>query len=116
VEKHGYIYARIGDIKFIFNPLVWPHLPVSSLFCVIDTRNNNCFDPLIGGFHAPLSDGPAFETIYPKYVVSLKEPCIYDMLNAYILLDGFYMNSTSQIIKLKCMVIVCFSNYTFPTL
>jgi hypothetical protein len=111
-KKEGYLYVHFGAIKFGLNPLVQPYLPVSSLCCVIDICHNQFFDALIGGFQAPLSDGPAFATVYPKYVVSLDDPYIYDLLKAYILPVGFDMTSRSCILQLKCMVVVRFSNDT----
>ena len=85
-------------------------------FSLVDTRHVEFWDSLIGGFLAPLHTGPAFETIFPKYSVSLEDPYIYDLLKAYILPQGFNMAIGSHIIQLKAFVCICFGNDTLPSL
>ena len=75
-----------------------PYLPISSLCVAIDTRHTDFSNAIIGGFTAPLHNGPAFGTIFPKYSVSLDDPHIYDLLEAYILPRGFWMMTGSRII------------------
>ena len=96
--------------------LVRPYLRVSSLCVPIDTRDHTFADAIIGGFNAPLHDGPPFGTIYPKYSVSLEDPYIYDLLKAYILPKGFNMDTGSKIIQLKGAVVARFGNDTLPPL
>ena len=83
-NKRGYRYAHLGAVKFGLGPLVRPYFLVSSLCAVIDTRHVKFRDRLIGGFLAPLYTGPSFETIFPKYFLSLEDPYIYDLLKSYI--------------------------------
>ena len=89
--KYGFKYAHLGAIKLGLGPLVHPYLPVSSLCVAVDTQHRNFADAIIGGFTAPLHDGPAFGTVFPKYSVNLDDPHIYDLLKAYILPQGFHM-------------------------
>lgn len=91
-------------IKFGLGALAIPYLPVSSLCYVIDTCHKQLRDALVGGFQAPLHDGPAFVTIYPKYYVASNDPYTYDLLKAYILPIGFDMYVNSHIIQLNCMI------------
>ena len=114
--KAGYKYAHLGAIKLGLGPLVKPYLSVSSLCVAVDTRHRNFSDAIIGGFTTPLHEGPAFDTIFPKYSVSLDDPHIYNLLKAYILLQGFQMMSGSKIIQLKSVVYVRFGNDTLPPL
>ena len=69
--KEGFKYAHLCTIKLGLRPLVHPYLPISSLCVVIDTRHRNFADAIIGGFTAPLHDGPAFGTVFPKYSVNV---------------------------------------------
>ena len=96
--KAGFKYAHLGAIKLGLGPLVRPYLLISSLCIAVDTRHRNFFDAIIRGFTAPLHDGPAFGTVFPKYSVRLDEPHIYDLLKAYILPQGFHMMQGSKII------------------
>ena len=84
-KAQGFKYVHLGAIKLGSRSLVRPYLPVSSLCVAIDTRHRNFANAIIGGFTAPLHDGPAFDTIYPKSSVSLEDPYIYDLLKEYIL-------------------------------
>ena len=70
-KKQGYKYAHLGAIKLGLGPFVRPYLPVSSLCGAVDTRHTQFVDAIIDGFIAPLHDGPAFGTIFPKYSVSI---------------------------------------------
>ena len=65
---------------------------------------------LIGGFLAHLHIGPTFETIFPKYFVSLEDPYIYDLLKVYIPPPRFQMDTCSHIIQLKAFVCIRFGN------
>ena len=87
--KVGFKYGNLGAIKLGLGPLVRPYLPISSLCVAIDTRHTDFAHAIIGGFTAPLHNGPAYGTIFPKYSVSLEDPHIYDLLKAYILPQGF---------------------------
>ena len=89
---------------------------MSSLCVVVDTCHVEFRDSLIGGFLAPLHTGPTFETIFPKYSVSLEDPCIYDLLKSYIMPQGFNMDTGSHIIQLKAFVCIHFVNDTLPSL
>ena len=82
----------------------------------MDTRHNDFAHAIIGGFTAPLHQGPAYGTIFPNYSVSLDDPYIYDLLKAYVLPQGFSMQSGSRIIQLKSFVCVRFGNDTLPPL
>ena len=82
---------HLGAIKLGLGPLVCPYLPVSSLCVVVDTRHKNFADAIIGGFTAPLHDGPAYGTVFLKYSISLEDPHIYDLLKAYIQPQAFQM-------------------------
>ena len=82
---------HLGAIKLGLGSLVRPYLPVSSLCVAVDTRHRNFVDAIIGGFTAPLHDGLAYGTVFPKYSVSLEDPHIYDLLKAYIQPQGFQM-------------------------
>ena len=115
-KSQGFKYVHLGAIKLGWGPLVRPYLPFSSLCVAIDTRRHNFADTIIGGFTAPLHDGPAFGTIYPKYSVSLEDPYIYDLLKAYILPKGFNMDTRSKIIQLKGAIVARFGNDTLPQL
>ena len=84
-RSQGYKYGHLGAIQLGINPLVCPFLPISSLCVAIDTRHTDFAHAIVGGFTAPLHNGPAFGTIFPKYSVSLDDPHIYDLLKAYIL-------------------------------
>ena len=116
VKAQGFKYVHLGAIKLGLGPLVRPYLPVSSLCVAIDTRHRNFSDVIIGGFTTPLHDGPAFGTIYPKYFVSLEDPYIYDLLKTYILPKVFDMDTGSNIIQLKGVVVARFGNDTLPPL
>ena len=116
MKAQGFKYVHLGAIKLGLGPLVRPYLPISSLCVAIDTRHRTFADAIIGGFTAPLHDGPAFGTIYPKYSVSLEDPYIYDLLKAYILPKGFNMDTGSKIIQLKGAVVARFGNDTLPPL
>ena len=86
---------------------------MSYLCAVVDTRHVEFWDNLIGGFLAPLHIAPTFETISYKYSVSLEDPYIYDLLKAYILPQGFNMDTGSHIIQLKSFVCIHFRNDTY---
>ena len=116
VKAQGFKYVHLGAIKLGLGPLVRPYLPVSFLCVSIDTRHRTFADAIIDGFTAPLHDGPAFGTIYPKYSVSLEDPYIYDLLKAYIMPKGFNMDTGSKIIQLKGAVVARFGNDTLPPL
>ena len=88
---------------------------VSFLCCVLDTHHLDFVNALIGGFEGPLHNGP-FGTIFPKYFVSLDDPYIYDLLKAYIRPLGFKMDTSSKIIQLKSLVVICFGNDSLPPL
>ena len=115
-KAQGLKYLHPWAIKLGLGLLVRPYLPVSSLCVSIDTRHQTFFDAIIGGFTAPLHDGPAFGTIYPKYFVSLEDPYIYDLLKSYILPKGFNMDTGSKIIQLKGAFVAIFGNDTLPPL
>ena len=111
-KKRGYHYAHLDALKFGLRPLVRPYSPASSLCVVIDTWHVEFQDGLIGGFLAPLHTAPAFETIFPQYLVSLEDHYIYDLLKAYILPQGFNMDIGSHIIWLKVYLCIRFGNDT----
>ena len=115
-RKQGYKYVHLGAIRLGLNPLVRPFLNVSSLCVAVDTCHKHFANAIIGGFAAPLHDGPAFGIIYPKFSVSLFDPHIYELLKAYVLPQGFSMMDGSHIIQLKAVVIVHFENDTLPPL
>jgi len=83
---------------------------------VIDTRHNQSVNAIIGGFPSPLHDDPAFGTVYPKYFVSLDDPYIYDLRQAYIHPQAFDMKHLSKIIQLKTLTVVRFGNDSMPPL
>ena len=89
---------------------------VSSLCPVLDTYHLDFHDALIGVFECPLHNGPFFDTIFPKYFVSLDDPYIYDLLKAYIHPLGFKMDTGSKIIQLKSLVVIRFGNDSLPPL
>ena len=115
-KAQGFKYVHLGAIKLGLGTLVCPYLLVSSLCVAIDTRHHNFVDAIIGDFIAPLHDGLAFGTIYPKYFVSLEDLYIYDLLKAYILPKGFNMDTGLKIIQLKGVVVDRFGNDTLPPL
>jgi hypothetical protein len=115
-KRQGYSYAYIGAIKFGLNPLVRPYFLVSSLVCVVDIRHNKFSNALVGGFSAPLSDGPAFATVFPKYFISLSDHNICEFLKAYILPSGFDMSVNFRFIQLKSLLVIHFGNDTLPPL
>ena len=89
---------------------------MSSLCVTVNTHHQTFSNAIIGGFTAPLHDGPAFGTVFPKYSVSLDETHIYELLKAYILPQGFRMMQGSKIIQLKSDVCIHFGNDTLPPL
>lgn len=112
----GFKYCHLGAIRFGLNPLVRPYLDIKSLCIVVDTRHNQFANVVIGGFASPLHNGPAFGTVYPRYSMSLDDPFIYNLLQAYIHPQGFDMAETSKIIQLKTLCIVRFGNDSLPPL
>ena len=115
-KEQGYKYTHLGAIRLGLGPLVRPYLPIYSLCVSIDTRHTDFAHAIIGGFTAPLHNGPAFGTIFPKYSVSLDDTHIYDLLKAFILPQGFRMMNGSRIMQLKSLVCVRFGNDTLPPL
>ena len=81
---HGFFHSYAKKLHMEMS-VVRPYLPVSSMCVAVDTRHTQFADAIIGRFTAPLHDGLAFGTIFPKYSVSLDDPHIYDLLKAYIL-------------------------------
>ena len=64
--KQRYKYAHLGAIRLSLGPLVRPYLPISSLCVAIDTHHTDFAHAIIGGFTAPLHNGPAYGTIFPS--------------------------------------------------
>ncbi len=75
-KSQGYKYCHLDAICFGLHALVKPYMNANSLCVVIDTRYNQLYDVIIGGFTSPLHDGPGFGTVDPKYYVSLDDPYI----------------------------------------
>jgi hypothetical protein len=98
--ENGYKYVHLGLIQFGINPLVRPGLNTSALCCVIDSRHNQFSDAMIGGFQAPLHNGPVWSSVLPRFQVSLTDPFIYTLLQAYIQFSGFDMINPSEIAQL----------------
>lgn len=93
-----------------------PGLNVSCLACVIDSRHNKFSDVMVGGFEAPLHNGPVWSSIVPCYQVSLTDPHISDLLQAYIQFSSFDMSNLSNIVQLHTTLILRFVSTTMPPL
>jgi hypothetical protein len=114
--EHGYKYVHLGLLQFGINPLIRPGLDTSALCCVLDSRHNQFNDALIGGFQAPLHNGPVWSSVLPRFQVSLTDPFIYSLLQAYIQLSGFDMATPSEIAQLHTTTYLCFVSTTMPAL
>lgn len=114
--EHGYEYIHIGLIQFGINPLVRPGLDTSALLCIIDSRHNSFQDAMISGFQAPLHNGPVWSSALPRYQVSLRDPYINTLLQAYIQFVGFDMDAGSKIAQLHSSICLRFVTSTMPPL
>jgi hypothetical protein len=113
---NGYEYIHIGLIQFGINPLVRPGLDTSVLTCIIDSRHNTFQDALISGFQAPLHNGPVWSSALPRYQVSLRDPYINSLLQAYVQFAGFNMAEGSKIAQLHSSICLRFVSTTMPAL
>jgi hypothetical protein len=114
--ENGYEYIHIGLIQFGINPLVRPGLDTSVLTCIIDSRHNTFTDALISGFQAPLHNGPVWSSALPRYQVSLRDPYINSLLQAYVQFAGFNMAEGSKIAQLHSSICLRFVSTTMPAL
>lgn len=79
---------------------------------MIDSHHNKFQDALLGGFEAPLHNG----RVIPLYQISLTDPHINELLQAYVHLAGFDMSGHSDIAQLHTTVCLYFVSITLPTL
>lgn len=114
--QNGYKYVHLGLIQFGINPLVRPGLDTSVLTCIIDSRHNTFSDALISGFQAPLHNGPVWSSALPRYQVSLSDPYINTLLQAYVQFSGFNMAEGSKIAQLHTTICLHFVSTTMPAL
>jgi hypothetical protein len=88
---------------------------MSYLCCVVDSCHNYFQNALIGGFQAPLHNGPVWSFVFPRFQVSLTDPHILNFLQAYIQFFGFDMSPRSEISQLHTtvclMICVYYSSY-----
>jgi len=89
--EHGFKYVHLGLIQFGINPLVRPGLNTYVLNCIKDYRHNHFSDVLISGFQAPLHNAPVWSSSLPRFQVSLIDPYISTLLQAYVQFSGFDM-------------------------
>ena len=98
------------------NPLVRPDLNTSVLSCIIDSRHNQFVDALISGFKAPLHNVPIWSSALPRFQVSLTDPYISSLLQAYVQFSGFDMAESSKIAQLHTTTCLRFVSTTMPAL
>jgi hypothetical protein len=114
--KHGFEYIHIGIIQFGLNALVRPGLNTHALLCIIDSRHNNFQDAMISGFQAPLHNGPVWSSALPRFQVSLRDPYINTLLQAYLKLVGFDMAEGSKVAQIHSTICLRFVTSTMPAL
>lgn len=114
--SHGYEYIHIGLIQFGLNALVRPGLDISALLCILDSRHNEFHDALISGFQAPLHNGPVWSSALPRFQISLRDPYINSLLQAYLKLQGFNMAEGSKVAQIHSTVCLRFVTSTMPPL
>jgi hypothetical protein len=114
--KHGFEYIHIGLIQFGLNALVHPGLNTHALLCIIDSRHNNFQDAMISGFQAPLHNGPVWSSALPRFQVSLRDPYINTLLQAYLKLVGFDMAEGSKVAQIHSTICLRFVTSTMPAL
>lgn len=107
---------HLGLIQFGINPLVRPRLNTSVLSCVIDSRHNQFFDAFISGFQAPLHNDPVWSSALPRFQVSLTDPYISSLLQAYVQFFGFDMAESFDIAQLHTTTCLRFVSTTMPAL
>lgn len=95
--EHGFKYVHLGLIQFGINPLIRPGLNTYVLSCAIDSHHNKFSDTLISSFQAPLHNGPIWSSALPRFQVSLTDPYISSLLQAYVQFSGFDMAEPSDI-------------------
>jgi len=71
---------------------------------------------MIGGFQAPLHNGPVWSFVLPRFQVSLTDPFIYTLLQAYIQFSGFDMINPSEIAQFHTTTCLWFVSTTMPAL
>ena len=72
--------------------------------------------PIISGFQAPLHNGPVWSSALPRYQVSLTDPYINTLLQAYVQFSGFNMVESSEIAQLHTTTCLRFVSTTMPAL
>lgn len=114
--SHGFEYIHIGLIQFGLNALVRPGLDISALMCILDSRHNSFKDAMISGFQAPLHNGPVWSSALPRFQISLHDPYINTLLQAYLKLVGFDMAEGSKVAQIHSTICLRFVTSTMPPL
>jgi hypothetical protein len=114
--EHGYKYVHLGLIQFGINPLVRPGLDTSVLTCIIDSRHNTFLTLLFLDSKLHLHNGPVWSSALPRYQVSLTDPYINTLLQAYVQFSGFNMAEGSEIAQLHTTICLRFVSTTMPAL
>lgn len=114
--EHGFKYVHLGLIQFGINPLIRPGLNTSILSCVIDSHHNKFSGTLISGFQAPLHNGPIWSSALPRFQVSLTDPYISSLLQAYVQFSGFDIVESSDIAQLHTTTCLRFVSTTMSAL
>lgn len=96
--------------------MVRPGLDTSVLTCIIDSRHNNFSDAIVSGFQASLHNDPVWSSALPRYQVSLTDPYINSLLQAYVQFSGFNMAEASEIAQLHTTICLRFVSTTLPAL
>jgi hypothetical protein len=96
--------------------LLCPRLNTSCLCCVVDSLHNYFQNSLIGGFQAPINNGPCVVLCLIRFQFSLTNPHILDFLQAYIQFSGFNMSPRSEISQLHTTVCLRFVSTMLPAL
>jgi hypothetical protein len=68
---------------------------------------------MISGFQAPLHNGPVWSSALPRFQISLRDPYINTLLQAYLKLVGFDMAEGSKVAQIHstiCLTLCYFHN------
>ena len=77
---------------------------------------NNFNDALIGGVQSQLNNGTTWSSIVPRYQVSLTDPYINELLQAFIQFHGFNVADQAHIAQLHTTIYLRFVSTTMSAI